>query len=83
VQFISATGVYTISGDQIVWNLAALDAKGTWQVKITVRVNPDAAGSIINVDYQVRSDQVPIPVTGTPVKITVWRKIWLPVISTQ
>ena len=79
-QFVTATAGYTLSGDQIFWTLDHLAAGNTWQVQITVRVDTTAAGVITNIDYEVRSDEVAIPVSGAPVETIVWRKVWLPLI---
>jgi uncharacterized repeat protein (TIGR01451 family) len=80
VQFITATVGYTLTGDQISWNLDHLEAGHTWQVQITVRVKPNAAGTIVNEIYTVRSDEVTLPVTGTSVSTFVWRKVWMPIL---
>jgi serine protease AprX len=77
-QFITATAGYTLTGDQIYWDLDYLAAGDTWQVQVTVRVDTDAAGSIMNVDYVVRSDEMTTPVAGPPVGTLVWRKVLLP-----
>jgi uncharacterized repeat protein (TIGR01451 family) len=79
-QFVTATVGYTLSGDQVIWNLAHLAAGSTWQVQITVQVNADASGYIRNVDYAVRSDQVTPPVAGAPVATLIQREVWLPLI---
>jgi uncharacterized repeat protein (TIGR01451 family) len=79
-QFITATVGYTLSGDQIFWSLNHLAAGSTWQVQCTVRVDKNAAGYIRNEDYVVYSDQVTIPVVGSPVETPVWRKVWLSLI---
>jgi uncharacterized repeat protein (TIGR01451 family) len=81
-QFITATNGYTLSGDQVSWSLATLAAGDTWQVQVTVQVNWDAAGAIQNLDYAVRSTEVSVPIAGTPVSTLVWRRLWLPLIST-
>ena len=77
-QLITATVGYTLSLGQITWNLDQLAAGDTWQVQLTVRVDANAAGNIKNEDYTVRSDEVTLPVGGTPVETLVWRKNWLP-----
>jgi serine protease AprX len=79
-QFVTATLGYTLTGDQVVWDLDHLAAGGTWQVLITVQVNTNAAGTIRNVDYAVRSDEVTLPVAGTPVETLIRREVWLPLI---
>ena len=63
-QFITATAGYTLTGDQVIWNLEQLAAGSTWQVQVTVQVNADAAGYIRNIDFAVRSDEVAPPVAG-------------------
>jgi serine protease AprX len=81
-QFVTATLGYTLTGNQVIWELDHLAAGSTWQVQITVQVDPDAAGYVRNVDYAVRSDEVTPPVTGSPVETLVWCRIWLPLIFT-
>jgi uncharacterized repeat protein (TIGR01451 family) len=79
-QFVTATLGYTLTGDQVLWNLDQLAAGSTWQVQITVRVNTNAAGTIRNVDYAVRSDEVTPPVAGKPVETLIRREVWLPLL---
>ena len=79
-QFVTATLGYTLTGDQVIWNLDQLAAGSTWQVQITVQVNTNAAGTIRNVDYAVRSDEVTPPVAGKPVETLIRREVWLPLL---
>jgi serine protease AprX len=79
-QFVTATVGYTLTGDQVIWNLDQLAAGSTWQVQITVQVDTNAAGYVRNVDYAVRSDEVTLPLAGAPVETLIRREVWLPLI---
>jgi serine protease AprX len=80
-QFVTASVGYTLTGDQIFWNLEHLAAGSSWQVQVTVRVAAHAAGYLRNENYMVYSDEVTLPVAGIPVETLVWRKVYLPLIQ--
>ncbi|MEW5986928.1 MAG: S8 family serine peptidase [Chloroflexota bacterium] len=56
--FVSATEPYTLNGDMVQWDLAALAANSAWSVDLVVQVDAGASGMIVNDDYAVRSDDV-------------------------
>lgn len=67
--FVSATGGGTLAGDDVTWNVGALNAGVTGQtVQFTVRIG--ASGSIINQSYTIAADGV-AAVTGASVETTV------------
>jgi serine protease AprX len=78
--FVAATQPYTLTDQVINWRLSDLAAGSSWQVQIIVRVNTNAEGTIRNVDYAVRSDEVTPPVAGTPVETLIRREVWLPLL---
>lgn len=67
VEFVSATGNYTMTDGVVIWNLGDLNPGEAVQVLLVVRVNQDWRGWLVNADYAVWSEQVTEPVKGAPV----------------
>ncbi|HLF90720.1 MAG TPA: hypothetical protein VI451_17370, partial [Anaerolineales bacterium] len=64
--FITATLPYSFDGTTVQWGAASLAPAEIWTLKLVVQVIGDAAGSVENHEYAVRSDQV-ATVSGIPV----------------
>ena len=71
VQFVSASPPFTLNGNTVGWQLPELAAGALQAFQISVRAPVTATGQIINNDYAVRSDEVPLGVTGPPVTTTI------------
>lgn len=63
--FINATLPYTLTGDTIVWSVPKWPAYQPLALMLTVQVNPDANGPIINQGYLVDSAETE-PAYGAP-----------------
>jgi uncharacterized repeat protein (TIGR01451 family) len=77
--FDSATGNYTITGEIITWNLAALAPGASWSVQLIVHA-PDAPGLLVNQEYAAWSAEVLTPVSGFSVRTLVGWLGYLPMI---
>jgi uncharacterized repeat protein (TIGR01451 family) len=75
--FISATSPYTLTGDIARWEFPSLDAQGSLNVIMVVRVDVAASGVLTNFDYGVSSDQVAF-LQGAPVTTRVGNAYFLP-----
>jgi len=76
--FVSATPLYTRTGDTIRWDFPSLEAMGIASVELVVMVNSNAIGSLTNENYTVWSDQVAI-VHGAPVSTLLGKVFFLPI----
>ena len=80
-QFVTATVGYTLSGDQVSWNLdhaGSRTAPGRYRLPYGWIRTPRELSAMI--DYAVRSDEVTPPVTGKPVETLIRREVWLPLL---
>jgi uncharacterized repeat protein (TIGR01451 family) len=68
--FLTATQPYTLSGGQVTWARAALAAGEAWTVELAVQTPLTFTGTISNVQYGVRSDELPT-LLGLPVQTEV------------
>jgi uncharacterized repeat protein (TIGR01451 family) len=85
VDFIDATAPYTLNGDALEWEFAALGAGAGQVVELVVEVpSSDGLWVIVNQDYGVSSAEIPTIVYGSPVSVTVASNIrFLPLISSE
>ncbi|MFN2262699.1 MAG: S8 family serine peptidase, partial [Anaerolineales bacterium] len=75
--FSSATGNYSVNGRLVTWQLGDIPAGHIKQVELAVYIPEASTGTITNDTYEVFSDEVTTPVTGTAVNT----RIQLPAIS--
>jgi len=68
--FVSATGSYTVTGNQVTWNVGTLGPGASTSVMMGVQVPPAAAGTITNAFYGAVSDEAEA-VSGAPVSTQV------------
>ncbi len=68
--FVTATMPHTFDGQTVSWQLGTMAAEESWQGEMVVRDTTGVDGKIVNHDYGVRSDDVPI-ILGQPVTTTV------------
>lgn len=77
--FINATFPYTLTGDTVVWSIPEWPVNQPLSVALTVQVNADAAGAIINQVYLADSAETE-PAIGPPVTLQRFLEYWLPMI---
>ena len=75
--FVAATGPYTPNGSEIQWDISSLDAGTTFEITLTVLVQADALGPVVNADYSAISNQAAL-VSGAPVPTLLVRRTLLP-----
>ncbi len=68
--FITATQPYSFDGSTIRWDFTSMGANETKSVDLVVQVSSSARGTIDNIDYGARSDDV-ATVTGDPVSVDI------------
>jgi len=64
--FITTTLPHSFDGTTVQWEAASLSPAEIWTLSLVVQVNGDATGSVENLQYAVRSDQV-ATVSGVPI----------------
>lgn len=80
VIFLGATQPFSQIGEVIEWDFPSLGASASASVTMTVGAPLTLTGTISNAVYGVRSDEVTIPVTGSPVETLIRRDVWIPLV---
>ena len=70
---ITATQPYTLTGNSVQWSFPSLGPVEQRSVDLVVKASNEVTGTIDNVSYAASCDEVPIPVTGPIVSVTVGR----------
>lgn len=70
---ITATTPFTLTGDTIQWSFPSFGVVDQQSVDLVVKASNDVTGTIDNISYAASCDEVPVPVTGPPIKVTVGR----------
>ncbi len=68
--FISATQPHSFDGSNVRWDFASMAAGETRSLNLVVQVSPSASGTIVNDDYNARSDDA-AAVSGAPVSVNI------------
>jgi uncharacterized repeat protein (TIGR01451 family) len=69
--FVTATLPHAFNGSVVEWSIDSMSAWSSLERELVVRVAPTATGIITNEDYEVHSNEIPIPISGLPVTTTV------------
>lgn len=82
-EFISASGMITLTEGVVQWELPQLGPGETWSEQVLVRVSPSANGTIRNDRYAAWSQEAPTPISGAPVSTRAGYHYILPVVFKQ